>query len=108
MQQAGGAGGNFVDRGIESGLVSPRRFVKSGDLSHELERRIPNFIGRNRRVEVEKVLDVSAHSTILPGIFRYELGPSSLGRKTRHEPCHVDCLEIWRVKDPDLQVPHKL
>lgn len=65
LEQSLRAGGNFIDRCIERGFVRARWLVESGDLSHELERCIPDFIGCDRRVEVEQVLYISAHLAIL-------------------------------------------
>lgn len=65
LEQSLRACGDFVDRCIERGFVRARWLIESGDLSYELERCIPNFIGCDRRVEVEQVLYISAHIAIL-------------------------------------------
>ena len=65
LEQSLRACGDFVDRCIERGFVRARWLIESGDLSHKLERCIPNFIGCDRRVEVEQVLYVAAHIPIL-------------------------------------------
>lgn len=62
LEQTLRAGGNFINCEIERGFVRTRRLIESGDLSYELERRVPNFIGRNGRIEIEKVLYISAHT----------------------------------------------
>lgn len=65
LEQSNGARRNFVDCCMERRFVRARRLVESGNLSYELDRCIPNFIGSNGWVEVEKVLYVSAHIAIL-------------------------------------------
>src|SRR5262249_34675424 len=45
--------GNFIDRRVEGSLVGFRRFGKSADFAHELQRSRANFLGSNRRVEIE-------------------------------------------------------
>lgn len=65
LEQSNGARRNFVDCCMEHRFVRARRLVESGNLSYELDRCIPNFIGSNGWVEVEKVLYVSAHIAIL-------------------------------------------
>jgi len=65
LEQPIRARGNFIDRSVERGFVRARWLVESGDLSHELERCIANFIGCDGRVEVEQVLYIAAHIAIL-------------------------------------------
>jgi hypothetical protein len=65
--------GNLIDCSQECGFVGIRRFVKTADLSHELERSGSNLLGRDRRIEVEKDLDIPAHSQ-LPRALRIPKG----------------------------------
>jgi len=53
--------GYFIDGSLEGVLVCLRRFVKTADFSHELERGSPNFFGSCRRIEVEEGFNVPAH-----------------------------------------------
>src|ERR1700741_1511992 len=53
--------GDFLDRRQERGFVYLRRFIKTADFSHELERRRPYLLIRDRRIKVEKCFDVPAH-----------------------------------------------
>src|SRR5215217_1492325 len=55
----------LFDRTVESLLVGFRRFCKSAQLPHELNRRRANlFLGR-RRFEVMKCFDISTHAVLL-------------------------------------------
>jgi hypothetical protein len=54
--------GYFIDSSEERDLICFRRFVKTADFSHELERSILNFFGGYGRIKVEKRLDIPAHS----------------------------------------------
>jgi hypothetical protein len=67
-------GGYFVNRNKERCFVGLRRFVKTSDLSYELEGRCLNFPGRNWRVKVKKSLDISAHLLILMDWFAARFG----------------------------------
>src|ERR1700676_1445034 len=51
----------FVNGSRERRLVGLRRFIKAGDLSHELQRRSSNLVLINGRIEIEKSLNISAH-----------------------------------------------
>jgi hypothetical protein len=61
MNQPTRSRGYFVDRGLEGSLICFRRFVKTADFSHELERSILNLFWSDWRIKVEKCLDVPAH-----------------------------------------------
>ena len=54
--------GDGIDCGQERGFIRLRRFVKTADFSHELQRSGLNLFGRDRRVEIEQEFDVAAHS----------------------------------------------
>ena len=58
-------GRNFIDRPVERGLVRFRRFRRSTELPHELQRRRANLVVRGGRFEVGEHLDVAAHPSIL-------------------------------------------
>jgi hypothetical protein len=64
-EQMGRDASHFLDRCQERSLVRLGRLGETADLSHELQRRRPNFIVRNRRIKIEKCLDVSAHFGLL-------------------------------------------
>jgi len=64
--------GYFIDSSKERSLICSRRFVKTADFSHELERGILNLFGRDDRIKVEKRFDVPAHS--------YDLNETRLNR----------------------------
>jgi hypothetical protein len=51
-----------LDSSKEEGFICSRRFVKSADFSHELERGILNFFGSDERLKVEKSFDIPTHS----------------------------------------------
>jgi len=74
------SGGYFVNRNQERCFIGLRRFVKTGDLPYELERRSLDFPGGDWRVKVKKRLDVSAHLLILmdwfAALFRGSAGNS--------------------------------
>jgi hypothetical protein len=53
--------GYFIDSSQESPLICVRRFVKTADLSHELEGRGSNLFGSDGRIEIEKDFDIPAH-----------------------------------------------
>jgi hypothetical protein len=57
--------GDFVYGSQERGFICLGWFVKAADLSHELERSSANLFVRNRRIKVEKSLDISAHWLVL-------------------------------------------
>jgi hypothetical protein len=61
MQQAQRNGGDFFDGGMKDLFVGLRRFIEAADFSYELQRSRANFFFRDRRREVEKRFDVSAH-----------------------------------------------
>ena len=61
MEEAEGDGGNFVDGGLEGGLVGFGGLVEAGDFADELERGVVNFFGSYGWIEVEERFDVSAH-----------------------------------------------
>jgi hypothetical protein len=52
---------DFIHGNLKRSFVCLRRLAKAADFPHELKRRIPNFLLSNRRIEIEKNLDVSAH-----------------------------------------------
>jgi hypothetical protein len=52
----------FIDGSQERAFVWLRRFVKTADFSHELERSSSNFLGGYWRIEIEESFDVPAHS----------------------------------------------
>src|SRR6266404_1939317 len=53
--------GYFIDCRQKRGFICLRRFVEAADFSHELERSRSNLFVSDRRIEVEKGFDVSAH-----------------------------------------------
>jgi len=61
MEEARGAGGDFVDRGEEGGFVGLRRLVKAGDLADVLEGGGADFFWGDGGIEVEEGFYVSAH-----------------------------------------------
>lgn len=58
-----------INRGKKGGFVGFRWFTESADLSHELERCRADFIVGNRRLEIEKDLDVPAHEQNLGALY---------------------------------------
>jgi hypothetical protein len=64
-QQAARGSDYFLNRGGERGFVGLRRFVETADLPDELERCGAHFLLGNRRIEIEKIFDVSTHKTSL-------------------------------------------
>jgi hypothetical protein len=60
-KQPGRDPGHFLDRGKECGLVRLRRLGEAADLSYKLQRRRPNLIVCDWRIEIEKRFDISAH-----------------------------------------------
>src|ERR1019366_961203 len=62
MGEASRDAGDFIDCGQERGFVCLRRFVKTADFSHELERSRSSLFGSDGRIEVEEGLDIPAHS----------------------------------------------
>ena len=52
---------DFVDGRLEGSFIGLRRFVEATDLSNKLQRRGLHFLGRHRRIKVEKRSDVPAH-----------------------------------------------
>jgi hypothetical protein len=48
--------GYFIDGSQEQVSICLRRFVKTADFSHELERGSPNFFGSYWRIEIEEDL----------------------------------------------------
>src|SRR5258706_4522788 len=52
---------DFIDGSLERGFIGLRRFVKSADLSHELQRRGANLVGIDGRTEIDEGFDISAH-----------------------------------------------
>ena len=61
MEQARGNLGDFIYGGEERGFIGLRRFIEAAYLANKLQRGISYFGFGNRRIEVEEVLDVSAH-----------------------------------------------
>jgi hypothetical protein len=53
--------GDFIDRSEKCLLVGLGWLGKAADFPNELERRGPNLLFGNRRIEIEESLDVSAH-----------------------------------------------
>ena len=51
----------IIDSSQERGLIGSRRFVKTADFSHELERGSLNLCCGDGRIKVEKCFDVPAH-----------------------------------------------
>ena len=51
----------IIDSSQERSLIGPRRFAKTADFSHELERGSLNLCCGDGRIKVEKCLDVPAH-----------------------------------------------
>jgi hypothetical protein len=62
MQETRRDPGYFLDRSQERGFVALRRFVKTGDLSDELERSGSNLLVSDGGIEVEEGFDVPAHT----------------------------------------------
>jgi len=56
---------DFIDSRQERGLIGSRRFVKTADFSHELERCGLNLFGGDGRIKIEKCFDIPAHSSDL-------------------------------------------
>jgi hypothetical protein len=61
MNQTSRHSGYFVHSRQKCGFVGLGRLVKTGNLSHELQRRSSYLISRDRRNKIEKGFDVSAH-----------------------------------------------
>ncbi len=68
-----------VDRAVERVLVRLRRLGGPAQLPHELQRRGANLLVGRRRIEVEQLLDVSAHIVVRS----YELKAAARGRTRR-------------------------
>src|SRR5262249_39654505 len=43
-------------------FVRFRRFTEAADFPHELQRSVPDLVGRDRRIEIEQWFDIPAHS----------------------------------------------
>src|SRR6202521_5147988 len=68
MQKTSGDRGDFIDCAQERSFVRLRRFIKTADFSHELERSSSNLFGSDGRIEVEEGFDIPAHSVEPPGM----------------------------------------
>src|SRR5882762_22026 len=55
-------GGNLINGSLERRLIRLRGFVEAADFSHKLKRSRSNLFLSNRRIEIEKVFDIPAHS----------------------------------------------
>ena len=60
-KKAGRDASHFVDGRQKRGLIRLRRLGETADLPHKLQRSRPNLVLSDRRIEVEKGFDVSAH-----------------------------------------------
>src|SRR5208282_940641 len=58
--------GDFVNCRQERGFIGLRRFVKTGDFPHELERSRSHLLVGDRRIEVEKGFNIPAHTVEPP------------------------------------------
>jgi hypothetical protein len=61
VQETQRDGRDIIDCFLEAGFVGFRRLIEAGNLAHKLQRCGLNFLFGNRRIEIEKRLDVSAH-----------------------------------------------
>src|SRR4029077_2567476 len=61
MQETAGDRRDFVDGRLERRFIGLRRLVEAADLAHELQRGGADLFVGDRRIEVEKNSDVSAH-----------------------------------------------
>jgi hypothetical protein len=57
--------GDFVDGAFEGGSVGFGWFMEAGDFADELERGGADFLGCDRRIEIEKRFDAAAHLGLL-------------------------------------------
>src|SRR5262249_7931262 len=64
-EQLTGDPGDRLDGVVEDRLVHLRRLVEPADLADELQRRVANLLLRHRRLEIEEVSNVPAHTTLL-------------------------------------------
>src|SRR5690348_7609990 len=60
-KKAGRDASHFVDGRQKGGLIRLRRLGETADLPYKLQRSRPNLVVSDRRIEVEKGFDVSAH-----------------------------------------------
>ena len=60
-EKTGRDAGYFIDCSQQRAFVCFRRFVKTADFSHELERSSPNLFGGDGRIEIEEDFDIPAH-----------------------------------------------
>src|SRR6266851_6616812 len=60
-EKTGRDAGYFIDCNQQRAFVCLRRFVKTADFSHELERSSSNLFGGDRRIEIEEGFDIPAH-----------------------------------------------
>src|SRR5688500_6718402 len=88
--------GGLVDRALEGRLVRLRRLVEAGELAHELERRGPDLVIGDRRIEVEERLDVAAHGTVSLATIHSLLGPFH----------RDDSLPLRGIRDEPVETPH--
>jgi hypothetical protein len=68
--------GYLIDCSQECRLVCIRWFVKTADLSHELERSGSNLFRSDWRIEIEKGFDIPAH-LLFPQTFKIPKGKES-------------------------------
>jgi hypothetical protein len=61
VEEASGGGGDFVDGGLELGLVGLGRLGEAADFADELERGVADFLVGDRRVEIEKNFYIATH-----------------------------------------------
>lgn len=61
MEKFGGSGCDFLNGGEEGGFVGFGGLVEAGDFADELERSSADFVGSDRRFEIEKRFNAAAH-----------------------------------------------
>ena len=60
-EKTGRDAGYFIDCSQQCAFVCLRRFVKTADFSHELERSSSNLFGGDGRIEIEEGFDIPAY-----------------------------------------------
>jgi hypothetical protein len=60
-EKTGRDAGYLIDCSQQGAFVCLRRFAKTADFSHELERSSPNLFGGDGRIEIEEGFDIPAH-----------------------------------------------
>jgi RNA polymerase sigma factor (sigma-70 family) len=91
VQQVLGRVRDFVDCVVERGFVGLGWLVQATDLAHELQRRVPNFLGSGRRLEVVQNADVAAHAQSIARVRLCACGTKARYTGHRRRPMPTSC-----------------